>query len=88
MPAPFPPVLDAPGDASSTVAMATFDVDLVCTYANPAFQSVLGTGDACVRGMAWEALFPALSPSQQAIVAAVATDGPPVGEVDVTVAVT
>jgi anti-sigma B factor antagonist len=88
MPAPLPPVLDAPGDASAAVAMATFDVDLVCTYANPAFRSVLGDGDACIRGMAWEALFPALSPSQQAIVAAVATDGPPVGEVDVTVAVT
>jgi anti-anti-sigma regulatory factor len=81
-------VLDAPGDASTAVAMATFDVDLVCTHANPEFGMVTGTGDRSVQGMAWEALFPALSPSQQAIVASVATDGPPVGEVDVTPAAT
>ena len=88
MPAPFPPVLDAPGDASTTVAMATFDVDLVCTHANPAFGQVAGTGDRSLEGAAWEALFPGLSPSQQATVAAVATDGPPVGEVDVTATAT
>src|SRR3954463_3833839 len=88
MPALHSPVLDAPEYASTNVAMATFDVDLVCTHANPGFGLVTGTGDRSVRGMAWEALFPLLSPSQQAIVAAVATDGPPVGEVDVTVAVT
>jgi anti-anti-sigma regulatory factor len=86
--APFAPVLAAPGDASTAVAMATFDVDLVCTHANPAFGLVTGTGDRSVRGIAWEALFPGLSPSQQAIVASVATDGPPVGEVDVTLAAT
>jgi anti-anti-sigma regulatory factor len=68
--------------------MATFDVDLVCTHANPAFGMVTGTGDRSVQGTAWEALFPGLSPSQQAVVAAVATDGPPVGEVDVTLAAT
>src|SRR3954451_14387807 len=88
MPASFPPVLDAPGDATTAVAMATFDVDLVCTHANPAFGTVTGTGDRSVHGMTWEALFPELSPSQQATVAAVATDGPPVGEVDVTSAAT
>ena len=88
MPAPFPPVLDAPGDASTAVAMATFDVDLVCTYANPAFAEVAGTGARPLEGVAWEALFPGLFPSQQAIVAAVATDGLPVGEVDVTAATT
>jgi anti-anti-sigma regulatory factor len=88
MPAPFPPVLDAPGDASTAVAMATFDVDLVCTHANSEFGLVTGTGDRSAQGMAWEALFPGLSPSQQAVVASVATDGPPVGEVDVTPAAT
>jgi anti-anti-sigma regulatory factor len=81
-------VLDAPGDASTDVAMATFDADLVCTHANPAFGTITGTGDDSLRGTAWEALFPALSPSQQAVVAAVATDGPPMGEVDVTLAAT
>jgi anti-anti-sigma regulatory factor len=86
MPALHTPVLDAPGDASTAVAMATFDVDLVCTHANPDFGLVAGTGDRSVQGMAWEALFPLLSPSQQAIVAGVATDGPAVGEVDVTLA--
>jgi anti-anti-sigma regulatory factor len=88
MPAHSSPVLDAPGDASTAVATATFDVDLVCTHANPAFGTVTGTGDRSVRGLAWEALFPGLSPSQQAVVAAVATDGPAVGEVDVTPAAT
>src|SRR4051794_24235676 len=88
MPALFAPVLDAPGDASTAVAMATFDVDLVCTHANAAFAEVAGTGLHAVQGTTWEALFPALAPSQQATVALVATDGPPVGEIDVTAAST
>src|SRR4051812_35716880 len=88
MPAPFAPVLDAPGDASTAVAMATFDVDLVCTHANAAFAEVAGTGLHAVQGTTWEALFPALAPSQQATVALVATDGPPVGEIDVPAAST
>src|SRR4051794_40808367 len=86
--APFTLVLDAPGDVSTTVAMATFDADLVCTHANPAFGEVAGVGARLAQGTAWEALFPGLSPSQQATVAAVATDGPPVAEVDVTPAAT
>jgi anti-anti-sigma regulatory factor len=86
--APFPLVLDAPGDASTAVAMATFDADLVCTHGNPAFGAVTGTGDRSVAGLRWEALFPDLSPSQQAVVTAVATDGPPMGEVDITLAAT
>src|SRR4051812_49669724 len=77
--APFPLVLDAPGDASTAVAMATFDADLVCTHGNPAFGAVTGTGDRPVAGLRWEALFPDLSPSQQAVVTAVAPHRPPLG---------
>jgi anti-anti-sigma regulatory factor len=81
-------LLDAPGTASATVAMATFDADLVCTYANPAFADVAGRDVESPAGEAWAGLFPGLAPSQQAVVAAVATDGPAVGEIDITPAST
>jgi anti-anti-sigma factor len=83
MPAPHTSLLDAPRAASDDVAMATFDVDLVCTYANPSFADLAGTGREGPAGSRWSALFPRLAPSQQAVVDAVVADGPPVGEVDV-----
>jgi anti-anti-sigma factor len=85
MPAPHVSLLDAP-PASDQVAMATFDADLVCTYANPSFADLTGLGSDALAGTPWSALFPGLAPSQQAVVDAVAASGQPVGEVDVVVA--
>ena len=82
MPAPHS-LLDAPEPASDDVAMATFDVELVCTYANTSFADLAGVGEERLAGRRWSALFPRLAPSQQAVVQSVVSGGPPVGEVDV-----
>ena len=66
--------------------MATFDADLVCTYANASFAELAGVRIEGVLGAHWSAVFPGLAPRQQEAVDAVATDGSPVAEVDVLVA--
>jgi anti-anti-sigma factor len=83
MPAPQISVLDVPPPPSDEVAMATFDADLICTYANPSFADLTGLGLEALAGTPWSTLFPGLAPSQQAVVDAVAATGQPVGEVDV-----
>jgi anti-anti-sigma factor len=85
MPASHTVVLDAPVPGSEHIAMATFDADLVCTYANPWFADVAGVAADALTGLRWSALFPGLAASEQSVVDAVASQGPPVGEVDVVV---
>jgi anti-anti-sigma factor len=88
MPAVEIPLLETPVAAPTQVAMATFDAALVCTYANDRFAEVAGLDDEAVAGAHWRALFPGLPAGQQALVDAVADDGPAVAEVDVTAAAT
>ncbi len=88
MPAADTPLLDLPATTSAPLAMATFDTGLVCTYANDRFAEIAGLGERQVAGLHWTALFPALSAGEQALVDGVATSGPAVTEVDVTVATT
>jgi anti-sigma B factor antagonist len=88
MSAPHASLLDAPAPASGRVARATFDADLICTYANPSFADLAGFGLDTLMGTPWSRLFPGLGPSQQAVVNSVATTGEPIGEVDVVVAET
>lgn len=82
------PVLDPPVPAPAQVAMATFDADLSCTYANTRFAEVAGLQPAEVLGAPWTTLFPGLTAGQQAVVLGVAGNGAPVAEVDVTAAAT
>ncbi len=84
MPAPHTSLLRALPSASETVAMATFDAELVCTYASTPFAELAGVDPVEITGRPWSALFPELTPSQQAVVDAVASGGTPVGEVDIT----
>jgi anti-anti-sigma factor len=86
MAAPDTALLDPPAAAPAQVAMATFDADLVCTYANDRFAAVAGLDGDAVVGRGWRALFPGLPAGQQSVVDAVATAGPAMAEVDVTVA--
>lgn len=91
MPAADTPLLAPPAEASAQVAMATFDAELVCTYANDRFAAVAGL-DGDLVGTAWGDLFPGLPAGQQALVDAVAghgtSTGPAMAEVDVTAAAT
>ncbi|HVN11367.1 MAG TPA: STAS domain-containing protein [Kineosporiaceae bacterium] len=84
MPAPHTSLLHALPSANENVAMATFDAELVCTFANSPFSEITGLDPGEVTGRTWSALFPGLSASQQAVVEAVAASGTPVGAVDVT----
>jgi anti-anti-sigma factor len=86
MPAAETPLLDPPAEAPTQVAMATFDAELVCTYANERFAAVAGRDAGTVVGTSWRALFPGLAAGQQQLVDAVARTGPAMVEVDVTVA--
>ena len=88
MPAPDIALLDSPAAAPAQVAMATFDAELVCTYANDRFAAVAGLDGEAVVGSGWRTLFPGLPAGQQGLVDAVAGTGPAMAEVDVTVAAT
>src|SRR5215212_7149026 len=88
MPAAETSLLDPPAAAPTQVAMATFDAELVCTYANDRFAAVAGLEGAEAVGTPWRALFPGLPSGQQHLVDAVATAGPAMVEVDVMVGAT
>jgi len=88
MPPTDMPLLDPPAAAPTQLAMATFDTGLVCTYANERFAEVAGLVGREVTGTRWASLFPALPAGQQALVDAVASSGPAMAEVDVTVTTT
>lgn len=91
MPAADSRLLDPPAVAPAQVAMATFDADLVCTYADDRFAAVAAR-DGDLVGTRWSDLFGGLTAGQQALVDAVAghgvATGPAMAEVDVTAAAT
>ena len=84
MPAADLPLLDAPAPPAAQVAMATFDAELRCTYANPRFAELAGLAPAAVTGRHWDVLFPGLTAGQRACAHGVAGSGSAVTEVDVT----
>src|SRR5204862_467239 len=68
---------------NATGNIASEDLDYL--LARSGYETDLDLHGLAVTGARWSALFPGLAPSEQSVVDAVASQGPPVGEVDVVV---